>query len=224
MLPYVFLALFLIAAVLNLIAAAKDQKALFSATKPLLLSLLCVYAVVNGLPKPDLLLPAALFFCFLGDVLLMLRGNFWFTAGGVSFLVGHILLIVIFARDVDFAHLPLAYLIPAALLYAAAVAFVICRTFKITPAFMRAPMILYLVCNGTTNIFALTRLVRAPGLWSALSYVGAILFFLSDCALCLARFGPSGKRFYKSNFFIMLTYIAGVCFITLGLSPIAAVL
>ena len=85
---------------------------------------------------------------------------------------------------------------------------------------MRAPMLLYLLCNGAMNVFALTRLMESPSVWRAVSYVGAILFFLSDCALCLGRFGKPGKRFYKSNFFIMLTYISGVFLITLGLSPI----
>lgn len=221
MISYVFLSLFLIAAALNIVSTRTDNKRLFALTKPALLSLLCLYCLSKTAPAPDLLLACALFACFLGDVLLMLNGDVWFAAGGVSFLIGHALLIAIFARDVDFSRLPFYVIIPAAVIYVTAAGFVMARARKEAPCLLKIPMLLYLLCNGTMNVFALTRLWQSPGLWTGLSYAGAILFFLSDCVLFLLRYDTAHPRFYKTNFYVMLTYISGVFLITLGLVPIA---
>ena len=80
-------------------------------------------------------------------------------------------------------------------------------------------MLLYLLCNAVTNLFALTRLIESPGVWTAVSFVGALLFFLSDCALFLLRYESGRESFFKSGFFVMLTYISGVLLIALGLLP-----
>ena len=83
MVSYIILALFFAAAALNLAGTKKGREKLFAATKPFLLSLLCLYSVTRTLPTPDLLLSAALLACFLGDVLLMPKGTGWFVAGGL---------------------------------------------------------------------------------------------------------------------------------------------
>ena len=218
MLSYIILALFLIAAALNIAGTTKGREKLFAATKPLLLSLLCLYSVWRTFPEPDILLAAALFACFLGDVLLMPKGNGWFVAGGLSFFAGHVMLSVIFARRVDFSHLPLRLLIPAAILYIAAAVAVMARSRRKAPILMTIPMFLYLLCNCATNLFALAWLVESPGIWQAAAYAGAALFFVSDSALYLMRFGPDRPRFYRTNSFVMLTYISAVLLITLGLT------
>ncbi len=174
----VFLILYLIAAVLNLIGTRRGHEKLFAATKPALLLLLCLYCFFRTSPTPDWLLIAALAACWLGAVLLMLKGEAWFTAGGVSFFAGHVLLILIFAREVDPGHLPLALLIPAAVLYIAAAGSVIMRSWKNAPKIMQIPLFLYLLCNTAMNFFALARLYASPGVWSALSYAGAVLFLV----------------------------------------------
>lgn len=218
---YLFLILFVIAAVLNVIGARIDRSKLSMVTKPMLLLLLILYSVFRSLPsQPDWLIFGALVACWLGDILLMLPGDKWFTLGGVSFLTGHVLLTVIFARELDFARLPLAVLIPAALLYAAVAAVVIVRS-KTAPKPLRIPLLLYLICNSVTNLFALARLIAGPGLWTALSFAGALLFFLSDCSLFLMQYDTGKKRFFKTYVFVMLTYTSAVCLITVGLLPVA---
>ncbi len=219
MITYIILALFFAAAVLNLIGARKHNAVMSNASKPALLSLLCLYCLSVGFPEPDLLLIGALFACFVGDVLLILEKDLWFTLGGVSFFIGHVLLTLIFIFRTDLSSPPLLLMIPAAAVYAAASSAVMVRTKKRTPKAMFVPMLLYLLCNSATNVFALTRLTVSPGVGSALSYAGAVLFFLSDCALFLMRYGDEKKRFYKTDFFVMLTYICGVSLITLGLCP-----
>lgn len=221
MIRYVFLALYLVAGTLNVCAAKKSNRKLFSATKPLLLPMLCLYCLFCRPDAPDLLLIAALFACWLGDVLLMPEGDAWFVIGGVVFFAGHVLFIFNFARCVDLTRLPLAAVVPAAAVYAAAAGYVMYRVRKDTPAPMRIPMLLYLLCNAVTNLFALSYLIQYPGLRSAVSYAGAALFFLSDCALFLMRSDTGKKSFFKTDCFVMLTYISGVLLITLGLSPAA---
>lgn len=218
MVSYIILALFLLAAALNLAGTKEGRGKLFAATKPFLLSLLCLYCVTRTYPEPDLLLSAALLACFLGDVLLMPKGTGWFVAGGLSFFAGHIMLSVIFAGRADLSHLPLWALIPAAAIYLAAAYAVISRCRKDTPIPMLIPMFLYLLCNLATNLFALAWLVASPGIWQATAYAGAAMFFISDCALFLLRFEKERERFFKTNFFVMLTYISGVLLITLGLT------
>ena len=83
---------------------------------------------------------------------------------------------------------------------------------------MRVPMFMYLMVNAVTNVFALSRLFASPVIWSALSYAGALLFFLSDCSLFLLRYGKGKRCFFKSGFFVMLTYISAVLLIALGLT------
>ena len=218
MLSYVFLILFLTAAAVNVIAAKKENDLLFAVTKPMLLPLLCLYCVFFGDTAPDAFLIAALLACWLGDVLLLLRGDVWFAVGGVSFFAGHVLFIVIFARRIAPGGLLLPVLIPAAILYAAAAGAVMFRARKKAPPIMRIPMLLYLLCNSATNLLALSGLTDRPGVWSAVSFAGAALFFTSDCALFLMRYAPEPPRFYKTAFFVMLTYISAVLFITLGLT------
>ena len=219
MLPYVFLILYLIAAALNLSASLKNNRILFGVTKPMLLLLLGLYCFFRTTPAPDWLLIASLAACWLGDVLLMLKGDLWFTAGGVSFFAGHVLLIFIFARESSIGGAFPAVQMIAAALYAAAASFVMARAGKEAPRIMRIPMFLYLLCNAATNLFALARMTGAFGIWSVLSYAGALLFFLSDCILFLLRYDTERTCFFKSGFFVMLTYATGVLLITLGLLP-----
>ncbi|MBP5207451.1 MAG: lysoplasmalogenase [Clostridia bacterium] len=215
----IFLILYLIAAAFNLYAAAKHNDKISRATKPALLLLLCLYCLFSGLPAPDLLIIAAFFACWLGDVLLMFSGDVWFFAGGVSFFAGHVLLILLFARFAGFGAVPFSITVPAAAAYLCVSASVMTRSFKKAPRIMLVPLCLYLACNSVMNVFALTRLISAPGLWSALSYAGAVLFFLSDCVLFLIRYDDR-PGFYKTDFCVMLTYICGVFLIATGLVPV----
>ena len=215
----IFLILYLIAAAFNLYAAANHNDKISRATKPALLLLLCLYCLFSGLPSPDLLLIAAFFACWLGDVLLMFNGELWFFAGGVSFFAGHVLLILLFARFAGLGAAPASIIVPAAAAYLCVSAAVMALSFKKAPRIMLLPLCLYLACNSVMNVFALTRLISAPGLWSALSYAGAVLFFLSDCVLFLIRYDDR-PGFYKTDFCVMLTYICGVFLIATGLVPV----
>lgn len=220
MISYVLLCLFTVAAALNLIGTKKGREKLFGATKPALLSLLLLYAIFGGSEGVNIYLCGALLFCLIGDVLLMPKGTGWFVAGGISFFVGHVWFIFLFAGRIDFASVPVAVLIPAWLVYGAAAIAVSVRIEENVPVLMRVPMFLYLFFNASTNMFALCALIESASVWSALAFAGTVFFFVSDCALLLYRFEPERARFYKTNFFVMLTYICAVFLITLGIARI----
>lgn len=218
--PYIFLVLLIGAAVFNLAGAAKKIKLMSGITKPMLLPLLCLYCLFSGLPSPDYLLIFAFAACFLGDVLLMIKGDAFFAAGGVSFFAGHVILIIVFTRYADFNSLPLYAVIPAAAIYLGVTGYIMARSRKRVPKPLFIPMTLYLAANAAMNVFALSRLFAEPSVWSGLSYVGALLFFLSDCILFLLRYDDGErKRFYKNDFCVMFTYITGVLLIAVGLVP-----
>lgn len=216
----IFIILYLLAVALNLLSTLKQKEKLFAITKPLLMLLLALYCVFREFPFPDRLLLGALLACWLGDVLLIPKGNRWLTVGGLAFLAGHILFILNFAKRIDLHQLPLPVLIPVALLYLLAGGFVMARIWKQVPWPLRIPMAGYLLCNAVTNLFALTWLLDVPGLWPAVAYAGSLLFFLSDSVLLLARFDENCPPRLNSNFLVMSTYTAGVLLITLGLAPI----
>ena len=65
--------------------------------------------------------------------------------------------------------------------------------------------------------FALMRLLSVGSQGSLVSYIGAVLFFASDCTLFLVRYFRNPDVIFKRHFTVMLTYLAGELLIVLGL-------
>ncbi|MBQ7637626.1 MAG: lysoplasmalogenase [Clostridia bacterium] len=214
MIKYIFLAIFFAASIVHLVHSWQDSSKR-KYTKPLLLlSLLFFYVFATG--KISWVLVAALATSWLGDVLLMLKGDKWFVMGGISFLISHILFIFVYIPNIVFSSIKWWIAFP--IIVYAVISFLIMRSVKEnTPKPMFIPMFLYLVANSTMNIFALMQLISVPCLGSALAYVGAILFFASDCTLFIVRYHKKEDLIFKKHFTIMLTYILGEFLITLGM-------
>ena len=166
------LILFLAAAALNLAGTRNGRNLLFAITKPMLLSLLCLFSISRTAPEPDYLLIAALIACFVGDVLLLGEKIGFFIAGGLSFFAGHAMFIALFVRRADLSLVQPWILIAAAIPYLAAACAVSARVRKDTPLFLQIPLFLYLLCNLATNLFALAWLVAEPGAWQAAAFAG----------------------------------------------------
>jgi uncharacterized membrane protein YhhN len=66
------------------------------------------------------------------------------------------------------------------------------------------------------NLLALIRMstMQSPG--SLVTYIGAVLFFISDCTLFLVRYYRNPDVVFKKHFTVMITYLAGQLLITLG--------
>ena len=213
---YLFFALFLGVSVWHLVDSWRDIPGNRAKTKPFLIPLLLL-AYVAAAKEVSWVLVAALAASWLGDVLLIPKGTKWFVSGGISFLVSHILFILVYVTSgADLTKANLFILLPAAAVYVAVSVAVTLSLKDNCPKMMLAPMILYLVANSALNVFALTLMMtlRSPG--AILAYVGAVFFFISDCTLYLVRYHKKGDRIFKKHFTVMLTYLVGEALITVG--------
>ena len=209
----VFILLFFIDAVIHLYASLKSNKKLRAITKPwLLLTLLGWYCCVAE--NPLCIVIAAILTSWLGDVLLIPKGTKWFTAGGISFWASHICFIIAYSRFVDFSVIPLwAVILCAAVYFIASV--LVFRGLKTSlPEKLFYPMFIYLLVNGTMNCFALYQLLTDVNPATIVTFIGALLFFISDSTLFYVRFNKDSP--FKTHFVPMLTYIVAEFLIVFG--------
>lgn len=213
---YVFLILYLAVSALHLIASWRDDSDLRKKTKPFLLILLLLYYLFAA-DKALLWLVLALLASWLGDVLLIPKGHKWFTMGGIAFMFSHLFFVLLYCRQISLSKVsPVLILLLAAAYYGFSL-FIIRRIRGNTPKAMIAPMYFYLICNSTMNIFAMMQLLSRPSLAAAVAYLGALLFFASDCCLFLVRYGDKPEIIFKKHFTVMLTYLLGELLIVVGM-------
>lgn len=221
----IFLVLLSITSIIHLVDSWRDDSKRRKYTKPfLLIFIICFYiaAVFENDLSTDKLLIAGLIASWLGDVLLIPHGNKWFVAGGISFMATHVLFILVYAtNNIVFSNVKWWIVIPAAVIYYGISAVIIYNLKPSTPKMMLLPMYFYLICNSTMNVFALMQLVANPCKGSIIAYVGAVLFFISDCTLFLVRYHKNKDLIFKKHFTVMLTYILGELLITYGVLILA---
>ena len=213
---YVFLALFIVASAIHLYHSWLDDTKKRRMTKWMLLLLLLGYYLTSTSTFSGLLI-AALLFSWLGDVLLMPKGNGWFVSGGISFLVAHVRFVLLYLGQVNFAAVTWFIAVPVALVYIVIVTVILVMLKEETPKPMFIPMFLYLLMNGAMNVFALMQLLCNPCAGAAVAYIGAILFFVSDSTLYLNKYYKKKDLIYKKHFTIMVTYLLGEFLITQGM-------
>ena len=206
---YIFGALLIVVSAMNLFYPKHKN-----ISKALLLPLILAY-YMTSVSAFDYILVAALAASWLGDVLLMPQGNAWFTAGGISFMLSHFLFIGVYISRIDFLFVRWFYIIPAAVIYAGVSAVIIRMLKPSMPKSMVIPVYIYLLANSAMNVFSLMQLICNANAASLIAYIGALLFFVSDCTLFIVRYYKNGKL--HSYFLCMLTYILGEFLITQGI-------
>jgi uncharacterized membrane protein YhhN len=184
-------------------------------TKPVLLLLIAYYVVAAEEISWVLLL--ALFTSWLGDVLLIPKGHKWFMIGGTSFLISHFLFMATYIPHVQWNAVPWLIIVAAAVVYFTISYFIVKAIRPTTPAKMVWPMARYLIINSFMNLFAMMRMLSSGTPGSYVGYLGAVLFFASDCTLFLVRYFRNPDVIFKRHFTVMLTYLAGELLIVLGL-------
>ena len=217
---YIFLALFGISSAVHLYHSWTDEGKKRAVTKPMLLIFLLLFYIcaAKGTGKElNIVLIVAIATSWLGDVLLIPKGNAWFTSGGIAFLISHITFIAVYVPNIRFAQVKWYIVIPVALIYLGIALKIILAVKKNTPKIMVVPMYLYLIANSTMNIFALMQLLSNMNVASLIAYIGAVFFFTSDCTLFLVRYHEKKDIIFKRHFTVMLTYLAGEFLITLGM-------
>ena len=210
-----FLVLFLLVSVLHLAESWKNHTRGRAVKKPFLLILLACY-YMTAAEKPSYLMLGALLTSWLGDVLLIFRGHGWFVVGGTSFTISHILLMTVYFSFIDFKEVSWLLILLMFLLYLGISFYVMKKIRESTPKILFLPMWGYLLVNGIMNLFALMVLCTYRNFGAVVLYVGAVLFFTSDCVLFLVRYHKNKDLIYKKHFMVMLTYLGAEFLITLG--------
>ena len=207
MIQYVFLALFLIVSGVHLWDSWTENAKRRAYTKPFLLIFLTLFYCFAA-KEISWVLVAALLTSWLGDVLLIPKGTKWFVSGGISFLVSHVLFILVYLPAIRWD----------AVLWWVFISVRLTLTLKGNiPKPMLAPMILYLLANSTMNLMALSQLMTLKTAGAAIAFAGAVCFFTSDCTLYLVRYHKNKDLIFKKHFTVMLTYLLGEALITVGM-------
>ena len=217
---YIFLVLYLITSVLHLIASYRDDKNWRKRTKPLLLLFLILFYVTAPQEK-NVYLILALVFSWLGDLLLMGKGNTMFTLGGISFGLSHLFFILTFTGFIIFEHVNLIFVLLLFTIYAVLSYIVIKLVKDTTPKKMVVPMYVYLIFNTIMNLFAFMQTgfgnrQELTFSFTLVSYIGAALFFISDCVLFVVRYYKDPEAIRKKHFTVMFTYLLAELLIVLG--------
>lgn len=215
-----FLVLFVLFSLLHLISSWKNNRFGRAKTKPFLISCLALSYLFSA-KDPSGLLLAALLTSWLGDILLIPKGNHWVMLGGTSFLVSHFLLMGLYLPHIRFSAVSWFLLLPIATVYALLSVKSIRAVQDNTPKLLLMAFGLYLLTNSVMNLLALMQLQTLRNIGSAVSYAGAVLFFLSDCILLLVRYHRNPDLIPKKHFPVMLCYLSGEFLITLGMWMLA---
>lgn len=206
---------FLIIAILDLTSRLSSLDELVAITKPLLMPTLMFYFVKSVRPTPlNKFVLAALFFSFLGDTLLMLvpRSEIFFLAGLISFLLAHVVYIVINMnaisseeRSVKPEWSDLVFVL---------FGFAIFSVINKNLGEMYIPVVIYTVVICIMGVTAKKRWKKTDNQSYRLVLLGSILFLISDSILAYNKFN---QTFASAEFLNMLTYIGAQFFIVQGL-------
>lgn len=210
-----FLILFALASLIHLYGSYKDDRRIRAWSKGFILIFLLGYYLCS-VSAPSYLVIAALLTSWLGDVLLIFHGVKWFTAGGISFMASHFCFMLVYLPQVSFAQLPWWLVAVIGLVYFAVVYLVFRALRPYLPKPLFYPMFLYLLINGAMNMFALMQLLSLPCAATAVTFIGALMFFVSDSTLFFVRFHKKDVV-WKRHFIVMLTYIAAEFLIVQGI-------
>jgi len=210
--PRVILAIYLVVGAFNVGARFFDIHDLHIYTKPLLMPLLIyyLYRYADGtITLRRMLLAVSLFFCWIGDLLLMGSGDLYFLGGLVSFLIAHIF------YGVDFYHathqkpkLKALHLLPFLIYGILILSVLIPRSGNLTFG-----IVIYAIGILVMAFLASIRRHVTSEMSFYLVLAGAILFVISDTLIALDKFYVP---LILGNVFILTTYILAQLLIVRG--------
>ena len=153
-----------------------------------------------------------LVFSLIGDVFLMLPGN-WFVHGLVSFLIAHLFYLVALCRGVRFmAHWqPFVF-------YAVVASGLLVVLYPKLPAALVLPVLLYVLFLASMAAQAAARHRVLGDAATRLAALGGLLFMTSDAALAFNRFHTP---FALAPLAVLATYYAAQTLLALSVSSTA---
>lgn len=197
--------IFWISAAADIIGIAANIPILYYAAKPLLLPVLIILlASATGAVRGKKIMLVALFFSWMGDVLLMFesRHALFFIFGLVCFLTTHILYIIYFL-SISSENISLLKKYP--LLIALVAAYGVSLVWLLFPhlAGLRIPVMVYAAVICTMLLCSLHIFHKVNSTANILYVSGALFFVLSDSLLAVNKFY---QPLAYAGVFIMLTY------------------
>ena len=214
---YPILFLYLVIVIVHLYCCFHHHEEVRKVTKCFLMPFLALTYYL-GCPKEKLskIIIIAIIFGCLGDVFLIIEGLF--LLGVVSFLVGHLLYIITFFVETGIKNYRknLFVFLLVCLVYFYLESEVL-KYFR--PAIIKAglwgPLFVYAIILAGLNISSAIYAYCYANFYSVLTYIGSLIFAISDCILAKQVFLEKSK--YQETF-IMFTYILGQSLISFGMA------
>ncbi len=171
----------------------------------ILLACLAFWAIEDRKIKKIAL--AALLFSSLGDAFLAIRSSDYFTHGLGSFLIAHLLYILIFVRARNWQPLPVGKQIAIAAIILLSIGMLV----MLWPALgaLKAPVFVYVTVIAMMAVSAIYAAYPA-----ALVVIGALSFLVSDSTIAINKFL---MPFSLSGPLIWITYILAQVLLTLAI-------
>ena len=211
---YLFLIIFFVATSIHLYASWQTNQELRNKSKPLIvLSLIGYYCFATK--RIDITVILALFFSWVGDILLMGKTPKSFSLGGGSFLLSHLFFILSYIQYTNFSNVPkyLFVILPIFFISAVLIIFKYLKPYLTQKEFK--PMMFYLFINGMMNCFAWFMAFSRIGGIAWITAIGAFSFFVADTILFFVRFDKNSP--IKTHFSVMFFYSLAQFLIVLGL-------
>lgn len=183
--------------------------------KPFLMPALALsYVVLCSARNKEILwlLFLALIFGCLGDTFLLRQSDKWTLAGLCSFLAGHILYLILFLQQTDFTHADAVITALLIMGYLAYGMIVMKRLKPHLPKEFLLPATAYAFVIIVMSALAGMHFLTSFSAGSFLSWLGTVLFFVSDTILAFSMFASGKGRgvmetYVLAQFFIMLGFI-----------------
>ncbi|WP_276380522.1 lysoplasmalogenase [Flavobacterium sp. H4147] len=184
--------------------------------KPILIPLLTIGVYFNKKFATRKILLAALFFSWIGDVILLFAdiSEIYFIIGLVSFLIAHILYCVLFNRQIkERVRKNISFFVVGSIIIAG---YLIAMLSILLPSLgdLKIPVIVYASVISIMLLFAYNGLLIWPKPANQFVFLGALFFVISDSILAVNKFY---NPLWKSSFFIMLTYLVAQYLIVTGI-------
>ncbi|NDA60879.1 MAG: lysoplasmalogenase [Chitinophagia bacterium] len=221
-LPQLIVLLFSLTLYVHLYSVVSHMTAIRVITKCLLLPLLIIYLIVStsdtsAIKKTALL---ALFFSWLGDVLLIGDGTLFFLAGMLAFMLTHIINGMLLIKLQPFRFKGSSWV--GILLAAGAIGLIYYWLHDYLGTFL-VPIVIYMVLIAAVWVCTFNLSNHVNYRWIAFYFFipGMFFFVLSDALLALNKFLFHFPE--RWDVWVMLTYASAQLFLTLGYKKVIVV-
>ena len=180
--------------------------------KPFLIPLLIIPVLKTNQPEIKKVLILALFFSWMGDVLLLFvfHSNSYFLLGLISFLLAHLFYILLFFKLQNDAHRNFNRYTSFVLLYLFGFLYFLWESL----GEMKIPVMIYAIVISVMLFIAIQINLSRKNKASQLILVGAFFFVVSDSVLAENKFH---SPIYLSSFWIMCTYLSAQFLLVYGI-------